>query len=94
MSLFFLQVTDDDLRNFFADVGGVVAVRILKDKFTKKSRVSSRDNLLTLGFKVYLGSNWVKDDVYKYPCDIPTVDLHSICWRFMTFFHTGSRYAC
>ncbi|KAK4438417.1 Squamous cell carcinoma antigen recognized by T-cells 3 [Sesamum alatum] len=33
-----LQATDDDLRNFFADVGGVVAVRILKDKFTKKSR--------------------------------------------------------
>ncbi|KAK6159692.1 hypothetical protein DH2020_003073 [Rehmannia glutinosa] len=29
---------DDDLHNFFADVGGVVAVRILKDKFTKKSR--------------------------------------------------------
>ncbi|KAL0335321.1 UNVERIFIED_CONTAM: Squamous cell carcinoma antigen recognized by T-cells 3 [Sesamum radiatum] len=33
-----LQASDDDLRNFFADVGGVVAVRILKDKFTKKSR--------------------------------------------------------
>ncbi|KAL6495055.1 hypothetical protein OROGR_030974 [Orobanche gracilis] len=30
--------TDDDLHKFFADVGGVVAVRILKDKFTKKSR--------------------------------------------------------
>ncbi|KAL6545676.1 hypothetical protein OROGR_009550 [Orobanche gracilis] len=33
-----LQATDDDLHKFFADVGGVVAVRILKDKFTKKSR--------------------------------------------------------
>ncbi|KAL6517827.1 hypothetical protein OROMI_033528 [Orobanche minor] len=34
-----LQATDDDLHKFFADVGGVVAVRILKDKFTKKSRL-------------------------------------------------------
>ncbi|KAL3843628.1 hypothetical protein ACJIZ3_001031 [Penstemon smallii] len=33
-----LQATENDLRNFFADVGGVVAIRILKDKFTKKSR--------------------------------------------------------
>ncbi|XP_057785379.1 uncharacterized protein LOC131002911 [Salvia miltiorrhiza] len=33
-----LQATADDLHNFFADVGGVVAVRILKDKFTRKSR--------------------------------------------------------
>lgn len=33
-----LQATDDDLRNLFADVGGVIAVRILKDKFTRKSR--------------------------------------------------------
>ncbi|KAL3643800.1 hypothetical protein CASFOL_014615 [Castilleja foliolosa] len=32
------QATENDLRNFFADVGGVVAVRILKDKFTRKSR--------------------------------------------------------
>ncbi|KAH6825918.1 EMBRYO DEFECTIVE 140 [Perilla frutescens var. hirtella] len=33
-----LQATDNDLHNFFADVGGVIAVRILKDKFTRKSR--------------------------------------------------------
>ncbi|KAI3445538.1 hypothetical protein Pfo_002203 [Paulownia fortunei] len=33
-----LQATDDDLHNFFTDVGGVVAVRILKDRLTKKSR--------------------------------------------------------
>ncbi|KAL3620760.1 hypothetical protein CASFOL_035672 [Castilleja foliolosa] len=32
------QATDNDLRNFFADVGGVVAVRILKDRYTRKSR--------------------------------------------------------
>ncbi|KAL7119740.1 hypothetical protein ACP275_02G080600 [Erythranthe tilingii] len=32
------QATNDDLINFFSDVGGVVAIRILKDKFTKKSR--------------------------------------------------------
>ncbi|GER38939.1 hypothetical protein STAS_15485 [Striga asiatica] len=30
--------TEDDLYNFFTDVGGVVDVRIVKDKFTKKSR--------------------------------------------------------
>ncbi|KAG6408654.1 hypothetical protein SASPL_131672 [Salvia splendens] len=30
--------TADDLHNFFADAGGVVAVRLLKDKFTRKSR--------------------------------------------------------
>lgn len=39
--LFFMQASAGDLRNFFSDVGGVVDVRILKDKFTKKSRVSS-----------------------------------------------------
>ncbi|XP_042009943.1 squamous cell carcinoma antigen recognized by T-cells 3-like [Salvia splendens] len=33
-----LQATVDDLHNFFADAGGVVAVRLLKDKFTRKSR--------------------------------------------------------
>ncbi|KAG8364024.1 hypothetical protein BUALT_Bualt19G0083200 [Buddleja alternifolia] len=33
-----LQAKDRDLQNFFADVGGVVAIRILKDKFTRKSR--------------------------------------------------------
>ncbi|XP_042007904.1 squamous cell carcinoma antigen recognized by T-cells 3-like [Salvia splendens] len=33
-----LQATADDLHNFFADAGGVVAVRLLKDKFTRKSR--------------------------------------------------------
>ncbi|GFP80445.1 squamous cell carcinoma antigen recognized by t-cells 3 [Phtheirospermum japonicum] len=38
--------TDNDLRNFFADVGGVVAVRILKDKFTRKSREKNKQILL------------------------------------------------
>ncbi|KAL8527557.1 hypothetical protein ACS0TY_005418 [Phlomoides rotata] len=33
-----LQASASDLRNFFSDAGGVVDVRILKDKFTKKSR--------------------------------------------------------
>lgn len=35
------QVTYDHLRDFFQDVGGVVAIRILHDKFTGKSRVHS-----------------------------------------------------
>ncbi|CAN4108217.1 unnamed protein product [Withania somnifera] len=33
-----LKVTYDDLRKFFSDVGGVVAIRILTDKYTGKSR--------------------------------------------------------
>ncbi|KAK4739542.1 hypothetical protein R3W88_003239 [Solanum pinnatisectum] len=33
-----LKATHDDLRRFFSDVGGVVAIRILTDKFTGKSR--------------------------------------------------------
>ncbi|OIT07338.1 PREDICTED: squamous cell carcinoma antigen recognized by T-cells 3 [Nicotiana attenuata] len=33
-----LKATYDDLRRFFSDVGGVVAIRILNDKFTGKSR--------------------------------------------------------
>ncbi|GMP39582.1 hypothetical protein CsSME_00010359 [Camellia sinensis var. sinensis] len=33
-----LQATYEDLRAFFSDVGGVVAIRILKDKYTGKSR--------------------------------------------------------
>ncbi|MCD7458196.1 hypothetical protein HAX54_037515 [Datura stramonium] len=33
-----LKATYDDLRRFFSDVGGVVAIRILTDKFTGKSR--------------------------------------------------------
>ncbi|XP_011655427.1 squamous cell carcinoma antigen recognized by T-cells 3 isoform X2 [Cucumis sativus] len=33
-----LKVTYDHLRDFFQDVGGVVAIRILHDKFTGKSR--------------------------------------------------------
>jgi len=32
------QATYDDLRGFFDDVGGVVAIRILKDKYSGKSR--------------------------------------------------------
>ncbi|XP_058215043.1 uncharacterized protein LOC131326319 [Rhododendron vialii] len=32
------QATYDDLRGFFSDVGGVVAIRILKDKYSGKSR--------------------------------------------------------
>lgn len=35
-----LQTTDEDIRAFFSDVGGVAAIRILRDKFTGKSRVS------------------------------------------------------
>lgn len=33
-----LQANSDHLRDFFGDNGGVVAIRILKDKFTGKSR--------------------------------------------------------
>ncbi|XP_071729799.1 uncharacterized protein [Rutidosis leptorrhynchoides] len=33
-----LKATYEDLKGFFSDVGGVVAVRILLDRFTKKSR--------------------------------------------------------
>ncbi|XP_060167535.1 uncharacterized protein LOC132598590 isoform X1 [Lycium barbarum] len=33
-----LKANYDDLRRFFSDVGGVVAIRILNDKFTGKSR--------------------------------------------------------
>nr|XP_027113324.1 squamous cell carcinoma antigen recognized by T-cells 3 [Coffea arabica] len=33
-----VQATYEDLRAFFSDVGGVVAIRILTDKFTGKSR--------------------------------------------------------
>nr|XP_043628215.1 squamous cell carcinoma antigen recognized by T-cells 3 isoform X2 [Erigeron canadensis] len=33
-----LKATNEDLKRFFNDVGGVVAIRILLDKFTKKSR--------------------------------------------------------
>lgn len=34
-----MQATYEHLNNFFSDVGGVVAIRILKDKHTNKSRV-------------------------------------------------------
>ncbi|CAK9177694.1 unnamed protein product [Ilex paraguariensis] len=33
-----LKATNKDLQDFFSDVGGVAAIRILTDKFTKKSR--------------------------------------------------------
>lgn len=33
-----LKANSEDLRSFFSDVGGVEAIRILMDKFTKKSR--------------------------------------------------------
>ncbi|XP_052192955.1 uncharacterized protein LOC127801673 isoform X2 [Diospyros lotus] len=33
-----LKATYDDLRGFFSDTGGVVGIRILKDKYTGKSR--------------------------------------------------------
>ncbi|KAG9130341.1 hypothetical protein Leryth_004260 [Lithospermum erythrorhizon] len=33
-----LKATDKDLLNFFSEIGGVIAIRILKDKFTQKSR--------------------------------------------------------
>ena len=36
----FPQANYEHLRDFFSDVGGVTAIRILKDKFTGKSRVS------------------------------------------------------
>ncbi|GAB2236082.1 hypothetical protein Droror1_Dr00027817 [Drosera rotundifolia] len=32
------QANDESLRSFFSDVGGVVSIRILKDRFTGKSR--------------------------------------------------------
>ena len=34
------QANYEHLRDFFSDVGGVTAIRILKDRFTGKSRVS------------------------------------------------------
>ncbi|KAF8712673.1 hypothetical protein HU200_028434 [Digitaria exilis] len=33
-----LKANEDDLRRFFSDIGGATAIRLLKDKFTKKSR--------------------------------------------------------
>ncbi|KAG9457040.1 hypothetical protein H6P81_001548 [Aristolochia fimbriata] len=33
-----LETKDDHLRDFFSDVGGVTAIRLLRDKFTGKSR--------------------------------------------------------
>ncbi|WVZ95445.1 hypothetical protein U9M48_041209 [Paspalum notatum var. saurae] len=33
-----LNANEEDLRRFFTDIGGVKAIRLLKDKFTKKSR--------------------------------------------------------
>jgi len=33
-----LKANEDDLRRFFSDIGGVTAIRLLRDKFTKKSR--------------------------------------------------------
>ncbi|KAF3774410.1 putative RNA-binding protein [Nymphaea thermarum] len=33
-----LDVTEEHLRNFFSEIGGVTAIRLLKDKFTGKSR--------------------------------------------------------
>ncbi|KAA3479506.1 squamous cell carcinoma antigen recognized by T-cells 3-like isoform X2 [Gossypium australe] len=35
-----IRAIDEDLKQFFSDVGGVTAIRILHDKFTGKSRVS------------------------------------------------------
>lgn len=34
-----LQANDGHIRDFFSDIGGIVAIRILHDKFTGKSRV-------------------------------------------------------
>jgi len=34
-----VQANYEHIRNFFSDVGGVQSVRILKDKYTGKSRV-------------------------------------------------------
>jgi squamous cell carcinoma antigen recognized by T-cells 3 len=34
-----LQANEDDLRRFFSDIGGATAIRLLRDRFTKKSRV-------------------------------------------------------
>lgn len=33
-----LKANEEDLRRFFSDIGGVTAIRLLRDKFTKKSR--------------------------------------------------------
>ena len=33
------QVNDGHLREFFGDVGGVTAIRLVKDKFTGKPKV-------------------------------------------------------
>ncbi|CAO2200197.1 unnamed protein product [Urochloa humidicola] len=33
-----LKADEDDLRRFFSDIGGATAIRLLRDKFTKKSR--------------------------------------------------------
>ncbi|XP_062195601.1 uncharacterized protein LOC133898842 [Phragmites australis] len=33
-----LKANEENLRHFFSDIGGVTAIRLLKDKFTKKSR--------------------------------------------------------
>ncbi|OEL30980.1 Squamous cell carcinoma antigen recognized by T-cells 3 [Dichanthelium oligosanthes] len=33
-----LKANEDDLRRFFSDIGGATAIRLLKDRFTKKSR--------------------------------------------------------
>uniref|UniRef100_A0A0A9E6I7 RRM domain-containing protein n=1 Tax=Arundo donax TaxID=35708 RepID=A0A0A9E6I7_ARUDO len=33
-----LKANEENLRRFFSDIGGVTAIRLLKDKFTKKSR--------------------------------------------------------
>lgn len=33
-----LKANEDDLRRFFSDIGGATAIRLLRDRFTKKSR--------------------------------------------------------
>ncbi|XP_066330580.1 uncharacterized protein [Miscanthus floridulus] len=33
-----LKANEDDLRRFFSDIGGAMAIRLLRDRFTKKSR--------------------------------------------------------
>ena len=43
-----LQANDEDIRNFFSDVGGVQDIRILLHKFTGKSRVSFSHPLFLL----------------------------------------------
>lgn len=35
-----MQAKEETLREFFSDIGGVTAIRLLKDKFTGKLRVS------------------------------------------------------